>query len=35
MVEKVLVVVSSTPTVFWLDGAKKTLVPTAAAPAYL
>ena len=33
--EKMLVVVSSTPTLSSLTGAKKTLVPTAAAPAYL
>jgi len=35
MVEKLLVVVSSTPTLSSFQGTKKTLVPTAAAPAYL
>lgn len=35
MTEKVSVIVSSTPTLSWLRGAKKTRVPTATAPEYL
>jgi hypothetical protein len=34
MVEKLPDAVSKTPTLFWLWGAKKTLLPTATAPLY-